>query len=297
MGSHGCIDDESNGIAAISSSDSRPSPASSLQKISSDLKQNLDIDNQDQLAELLENEDLQLFRAQSTGSEFTIDKENDVFRKDYIEKLANLKIIRPQTTKPHQTVVVFDWDDTLFPTSFLLYTGFKNEPSDSKFPSSLGKLDAVVSRLLLKALRAGTAYIITNSQKNWVQYTSEMYLPLTHELIKSNKINVVSARAEYEEIYPNDPQRWKLEAFKDLKETLQSSVLANIICIGDSTSEIEAANYLSRNFNKTIVKTVKMKERPRLEELAKQLEVLLGKFDRIYTTLRSLSIRLEKKNN
>lgn len=219
------------------------------------------------------------------------------FRNNYINKLTNMKIIRPQhQSKSHQTIVIFDWDDTLFPTTFLTFVGFEKAQTEAKIQKFLNKIDKHVSKLLNKAIKFGKTCIVTNASHNWVETSSERYLPMTYEVLRKNDISVISARAKYESQFPNEPKRWKLEAFLELKANLMGSVLTNIICIGDSTLELEAAQHICSALSQAILKTIKFKQAPRIEELLKQQEVVLEKFDQIYMTLRSLTIKVEKKN-
>jgi len=223
---------------------------------------------------------------------------NDIFfRNNYINKLTNMRIIRPQAqNKSHQTLVIFDWDDTLFPTTSLSRFGFENVQNDAKLLKSLSKIDKYVAKLLSKAIRFGKTCIITNASQNWVETSSEAYLPLTHEFIQKNGISVISARAKYEKLFPNEPKRWKQEAFLELKENLQGSALTNLICIGDSQLDLEAAQHICSVLGQAILKTIKFKEGPQIEELLKQQEVVLEKFDQIYMTLKNLTIKVERKN-
>ena len=46
-----------------------------------------------------------------------------------------------------------------------------------------------------------------------------------------------------------------------------------------------------------MIKTVKYREFPRPNELVKQLNLVIGKFDEICTSAKSITIRLEKKPN
>ena len=43
-----------------------------------------------------------------------------------------------------------------------------------------------------------------------------------------------------------------------------------------------------------MIKTIKFRENPRPDELVKQLELVSDKFEQIYTSIRNLTIRLEK---
>jgi hypothetical protein len=45
--------------------------------------------------------------------------------------------------------------------------------------------------------------------------------------------------------------------------------MANVICLGDSHIEMEAAHLMAKHFDSAIVKTIKFKEHPRPDELIK----------------------------
>jgi len=61
--------------------------------------------------------------------------------------------------------------------------------------------------------------------------------------------------------------------------------------------EMEAAQQLAMRFDKALIKTVKFREFPKPNELLKQLNLVIMKFDDIVNNVRNLTIRLEKKAN
>lgn len=71
-------------------------------------------------------------------------------------------------------------------------------------------------------------------------------------------------------------------------------MVTNLICIGDSQFEIEAAQVLARRFKQALIKTIKFRENPRPDEMVKQQDLVAEKFDQIFTSFRNLTIRLEK---
>jgi peroxiredoxin len=75
-------------------------------------------------------------------------------------------------------------------------------------------------------------------------------MPKVHDVIINNKIVVISARAGYEDLFPGDCSKWKVEAFKDIKKKFDSNLITNIICLGDSHIEIDAAHVLAK-YSKT----------------------------------------------
>lgn len=71
-----------------------------------------------------------------------------------------------------------------------------------------------------------------------------------NDILNQNKITVISARSGYEEIFPGDCHKWKVEAFKNIKKNnYDSNILTNLICLGDSNIEMDAAHSLAKSFN------------------------------------------------
>lgn len=75
---------------------------------------------------------------------------------------------------------------------------------------------------------------------------------------------------------------------------IKSQLITNIICMGDSNIEIDAAHILAREFNHSLIKTIKFRENPKPDELVKQQDLVSDKFEQIYNNLKNLTIRLEK---
>ena len=72
-------------------------------------------------------------------------------------------------------------------------------------------------------------------------------------------------------------------------------LVTNIICIGDSLFEMEAGRILASRFIEAFVKTIKFREAPKLDELIKQLKLVCLQFSSIYSSIKNLTIRAEKK--
>jgi hypothetical protein len=52
-------------------------------------------------------------------------------------------------------------------------------------------------------------------------------------------------------------------------------MITNIIALGDSMMEMDAAHHLAMKFNKALIKTVKFRELPKPNELVKQLNLVI----------------------
>ena len=221
--------------------------------------------------------------------------ENDNIRKSYYSKLIYKNVWMPgQKTKIHNNLFIFDWDDTLLPTSFLNKEGIiNNEDLPEEYTELFSILEESVINILNLSLKKGDVYIISNSSIGWVQFSAEKYYPKLKSII--NKINIISARNEYEDSYPGEAKLWKQKAFLNLKNKINLNLATNIICVGDSIFELEAGKILASQINNSFIKTIKLKQNPCPEDLVKQLDLIGNKFDYIYSQIRNMSIRIDKK--
>ena len=239
----------------------------------------------------------------STASQDIIDYELNYYsrsaqdiRNSYIQKLVCKALYLPNNKpKTHNSLIIFDWDDTLLPTTFLTQGGIFNEniiitENDQK---KIEKLENSALKLLNMALTKGDVYIITNAGVGWVEYSAQKFYPSVFEILP--KIQIISARGEWEKDYPGDSRKWKIQTFLSLKDKLDTKLVTNIICLGDSLFEIEAGRVLANSFKEAFVKTIKFKEGPKLEELNKQLMLVENQFNSICSAVKNLTIRVEKK--
>ena len=79
-----------------------------------------------------------------------------------------------------------DWDDTLFPTSALLDTGYlvesygrldKPQPFPPDLQDSLDQLDASACRFIETAMRLGRVLLVTNAAEGWVVQSASLATP------------------------------------------------------------------------------------------------------------------------
>ena len=210
------------------------------------------------------------------------------------KKLIKLK----KETIKNNTIFIFDWDDTLFFTTHLDPSKNSMRFNESALEKKMIKsIEYYVEEILNKALNKGTVLIITNSSEGWVEYCVYSYYRNLIPLLK--QINIISARTLYEQEFPSEPLTWKIKTFNDLtqKFNFEKCLLTNIICIGDDNSEIIAAKKLANNFECCLVKTIKLRESPKLKELIKQLILINEQILRVYSYPKSLTIQVDKKKN
>lgn len=217
----------------------------------------------------------------------------DDFRLNFLRKLSQQKIWVPRTDRPpqHQCCIVFDWDDTLLCTSYL-----NMKPDAASSPTvqrHLQTICATAAQLIETATKFGQTFIITNAMKGWVEYSATKYIPALLPTLK--KIRVISARSEHESKYPGLYTEWKIQAFLAVQKEMNSHIITNLVSLGDSTIEMDAVHVMGNEFAQALIKTVKFRETPTPEELAKQLELVHQKFEKIILNARSLKISLERK--
>jgi len=146
---------------------------------------------------------------------------------------------------------------------------------------------------LKEAIKRGDTFIITNAAPGWVEYSANLFYPQVVQLLQ--QITIISARGEYEKQYPKDSRQWKVLAFLETVKNFDTSLVTNLICLGDSLIEIEAAHILASKFNHAFIKTIKFRESPKPEELKKQLCLVKDQFEKIYSMIKNLTIRVERK--
>ena len=225
-------------------------------------------------------------------------RNGDEIRSSYITKLICKKIWSPSSkNKTHNSLIIFDWDDTLLCTTYLTKNNLfdDNIILSEKDKEKISKLEKSVYNLLSISIEKGDVFIITNAGAGWVEFSSQKYYPSILELL--TKIKIISAREEYEYLFPDDPRMWKIQSFLNMQKFFNSNLVTNIICLGDSFIEIEAGKFLASKFNQAYIKTVKFREFPKPDELNKQLNLVYNQFDIIYKSIKNLTIRVEKKTS
>lgn len=220
----------------------------------------------------------------------------DDFRVSFLRQLSYRNVWIPSEQRPkqrHQTVVIFDWDDTLLCTTYLNFK--RDDDMSDALVHHLEGIEANALKCLQQALKTGHTFIITNAAPGWVQYTCAKYLPGLRKILQ--EVSVISARGKYEAQCPNAPGEWKVQAFLEVQRQLDSQVVTNLISVGDSNFEMDAVHIMGKEFAHAVVKTIKFKEHPTAQELHKELELTAQKFDKICLNASNLKISLERKDN
>jgi len=180
-----------------------------------------------------------------------------------------------------ETLVIFDWDDTLFPTSWLQNQGLLAEGATIS-AEQLAQLEELAERARLTlqmALEIGKVVIVTNAAHGWIEMCSTMFFPSLVSMLKT--LDMVSARSDFEK-YSQDPTEWKRMAFEREVDFFYGSGHAgqqrNIVSVGDSLHEQIALFAVTKTISNCCGKSIKLMEGPSIVQLLEQHELLASSF-------------------
>jgi hypothetical protein len=168
-----------------------------------------------------------------------------------------------QYAEKTQTVLIFDWDDTLFPTSYVRHDlgcsarkHLKNQNLGpemmSRVQTTLAKAAGAVDQLLRLADKCGKVVIVTLAKAPWVTDSCMYFYPGIGELIEKLDIQVVYAQ-EGQHIHYDKVNMMAEEQFETFWAEMKGKAIAkalsefysqyegqswkNIISLGDSDFE------------------------------------------------------------
>lgn len=213
-------------------------------------------------------------------------------RMKFLQKLSYQGVWLPTPQRPpsHQTVIIFDWDDTLLCTTYL--RAIEGQYSSPCTERHLQACEEASAQLLELALSLGQTFIITNAMGGWVEASAKCWAPSLVPLI--DRVNLVSARSQYEADFPFSPMRWKAEAFLEVQRQLHSQAITNIVVLGDAEYEMAAGQAMAQGFRHASIKLVKFTEDPCPSELLKELKLVLNEFPQIVARACDVKVRLRR---
>jgi len=189
--------------------------------------------------------------------------------------------LAPPTPIVGSTLIILDWDDTLFPTTWLeSKKAFKNcskawqdeQPELHLSPDDLAALeemDQTARALVLTAADLGEVCCVTLAQRPWQEVSMKVFMPKLYEVWKELKIPVHYASEEADSTrlgtsgpavraIVKDPtelthllQRQqvakKMKAMEKVINRFYGQTWANLISIGDGEAEWDAVHELVFN--------------------------------------------------
>lgn len=176
------------------------------------------------------------------------------------------------------TMIIFDWDDTLVPTTFL----FSNQPGSltesfempQKLQESLDNCAVSALATLEMAKQFGHVCIVTNSQNGWIDLATERFFPRLTEVLRD--IPKFSARSAFESPTLVQPVHWKALAFEHCVNSFYGSSprIRNVVSLGDSEHDRAALFMAAQKVPGIWAKSLKLTEQPDAEYIVKELELI-----------------------
>ena len=199
----------------------------------------------------------------------------------------------------YKSLIILDWDDTLFPTSWIIKNNIDidNKQMQNEYIVYFLKLDFLVSQLLLNLSKYGQVVIITNASLKWILMSSAI-LPKTQQVLKTNTL-VISARDVYHNKYPENMNMWKKKAFENIVNNyFENYKLQNIVSGGDAEYEFYALTDLYNDqsiANNRLLKTVRFIKNPSFYDLLDQLDVFNKCAQKVLLNMGHLDLKFKSK--
>jgi hypothetical protein len=193
----------------------------------------------------------------------------------------------PRHDRRDQTIIIFDWDDTVCPTTVCSQQRGEEGSALSAEDLDLEPVAAEAKALFRRASEvADKVVVVTNAGEGWVEWSCAEWLPELLPVLDS--VEVVSARSTWEPRGVSSPTDWKENSFRDVIEEFYSQYpnqsWKNIICVGDAPYEHEALERVvsaDLSGKRCRAKSVKFMPQPSVERLASQLSMLRDSLEEI----------------
>ncbi len=193
-----------------------------------------------------------------------------------------------ETSLFSKTLIIFDFDDTLFCTKYfdtfaLSYQDIFSckvslEEINPCLVRELKQLESTIIELFINLQQNYDIIIISNADLKWINNCLTHFLSELKEHINENDIKIYSAKNMFSKIVKNSKE-WKSKCFKKVildmyKNDLNSDL--NVISIGDSKEEKKAVFNLTKflEFRKIHPKFIHMISFPSAASIILQLKYL-----------------------
>jgi hypothetical protein len=191
-------------------------------------------------------------------------------------------------------LIIFDWDDTLFPTYWFNYN--KSMKHMQKI-NLLKKHDTILFFFFTKLIKKkNDIVIISNATHNWINM-SKTFLPKTEALLKSKNIKIISTSNNYvkKNITKNSKNiAFFNEVFICNNDNTFINKYNNIISVGDDIHEYYALINLYNFSQNILLKPIKLIKNPNIHVIIKQIIVLHETIDNIINSTKNLDLTFIK---
>jgi len=189
-----------------------------------------------------------------------------------------------------QTIIIFDWDDTLCPSTWLRKNaecGPSGRPKDEKkSKAELRMLEQQVVPLLQLAGSLGKVIVVTNAKRPWVDSSCRSFIPQAKVAMKNIPVMYALELVQGSDCEERGcfltltKARAMKAAVSDFYSRYTNQSWKNIISIGDALFEHDAIRQVVRDRppeeaeKKCRTKTVKLLEGPTIAGIVVQLSII-----------------------
>lgn len=193
-----------------------------------------------------------------------INKNNDKIKYNTADLLIHSK----------NTLIIIDWDDTLYPTSWININNIDlTDPrSRYRYIKQFEQLDDQLYTIFHKMLRLGDVIIVTNALPEWINLATSI-LPKTRIYLSS--IDIVSARLKYQN--KKNMNEWKKYTFhEEIEKRSKNKKYINILSLGDADYEYNAliSLYKSDMMPHKYLKSIKFIKSSDFDTLIEQIQLI-----------------------
>ncbi len=204
--------------------------------------------------------------------------------------------IESQSIKP---IIILDFDDTLFPSSWLSSININLHSTDISEIHFLEiqKLDDIIFNFINSICDSSIVYIISNSDSSWINFSSQKFLPKSYPLIL--KCIIISSRDLHSKSHPHNPELWKKLTFTTLLDFLvqkfsSNNSILNILSLGDQINDRDCLFFASSPHQHIInAKSIKFISKPSVDLLYKQIQFVHSHLISILDYNNNLDIMIE----
>jgi hypothetical protein len=191
--------------------------------------------------------------------------------------------------KVEDTLFIFDWDDTVLPSTWVQQQGLRLDSSSqlSKWQrEQLAEVARTAAETLRMAKQHGKVVLVTNAERGWIELSCSKFMPTLWPLLEN--VKALSARTTYESPECPSASDWKKRAFESEivriygpKGCNDIDRPKNVLSLGDSLHEREALLKATSSLPNCRSKSLKFVERPDVAQICKQHSLVTSCFDRI----------------
>eukprot|EP01083_Nonionella_stella_P060442 157829_1 len=192
-------------------------------------------------------------------------------------------LLRNDSCKKFKNLVIWDWDNTLFPTNQLLQMSkAKRKNIQQTELVALSKSIYFVLAQYIDRYEASNVRILSASREGWI----ESSLCMVHHIGYFSRIyDLIFVQNQIEVIHPSPAQLpfiteqqvfvWKYNQFCSLlKECQSADCVHTLVSIGDSMHEFKASKSAAKTFDNVYVHRIKLIHHPSLIDMIHEMDLL-----------------------